>query len=172
MKVWLIAVQLLWLPYTVFAHGPTPQKAKQSEVINASVDQVWALIKDFDRVADWHPAISESSGDGGNETGSIRKIVLLNGGELEESLDYYSATEHEYNYRLKTENLNAFPVSFYTVSLQVVAEGDKARVNWKSRFYRGDTGNFPSEKMNDVSAVKAMNDFIVKGLSGLQAKFN
>jgi mxaD protein len=43
-------------------------------------------------------------------------------------------------------------------------------VTLKSRFYRGDTGNTPPEKLNDEAAVKAMNEFFKNGLSGLKRK--
>ena len=35
------------LPFAVFAHGPTPQKADESIVIQAPVEKVWAVIKQF-----------------------------------------------------------------------------------------------------------------------------
>ncbi len=44
----------------------------------------------------------------------------------------------------------------------------QALVKWKSRFYRGDTGNSPSKNLNDESAVKAMKKFIQNGLKGLK----
>ncbi|WP_031432546.1 SRPBCC family protein [Methylomarinum vadi] len=171
MKPLLLCIYLALLPMLAQAHGPTPQKAKESIVIDAPPAKVWEVVKDFDRIADWHPGVSASSGDGGNEAGVARKITLENGGVLEESLDYYSDADHEYSYRLKAENLEALPVSFYTASLQLSAEGDKTLVNWKGRFYRGDTSNFPPENLNDAAAVKAMTDFIRQGLAGLKSKF-
>ncbi|MDF1583386.1 MAG: SRPBCC family protein [Methyloprofundus sp.] len=149
------------------AHGPTPKKADKSIVINAPIDKVWAVVKHFDKISDWHPEVLSSRGDGKNESGSERKLTLKSG-LLEEGLDYFSDTDHEYNYRLKTENTEVFPVSSYTCAIQLIAEGDATKVKWKSRFYRGDTGNTPPEKLNDESAVKAMNSFIDNGLQGLK----
>ncbi|MBW6452765.1 MAG: SRPBCC family protein, partial [Methyloprofundus sp.] len=105
--------------------------------------------------------------DGKNESGSERKLTLKSG-VLEEGLDYFSDADHEYNYRLKTENTEVFPVSSYTSAMQLIAEGDQTKVKWKSRFYRGDTGNTPPEKLNDESAINAMNSFIDHGLQGLK----
>jgi mxaD protein len=171
MKPYLICIYLALLPMLAQAHGPTPQKAKESAVINAPLDKIWELVKDFDHIAEWHPGVSASSGGGHNEGGAVRKITLDNGGVLEESLDYYSEADHEYSYRLKTENLKALPVSFYTASLQLSAEGEKTLVKWHGRFYRGDTSNFPPENLNDAAAVKAMTAFIQQGLAGLKSKF-
>ena len=59
-------------------------------------------------------------------------------------------------------------MSSYTTAIQLIAEGDKTKVKWKSRFYRGDTSNSPPERLNDEAAVKAMNSFIMNGLEGLK----
>lgn len=168
----LLLFSFLLFPLTSIAHGPTPQKGLESITINAPVDAVWEVIKQFDAIASWHPDVKASSGDGKNASDGIRTITLQNGEQLVESLDYYSDKDHEYNYRLKTENVTAFPVSSYTTNLQVEA-GDEAKtsvVTFKSRFYRGDTGNAPPENLNDAAAVKAMEAFFKNGLAGLKQK--
>lgn len=167
-----ILLSFLLFPVTSLAHGPTPQKAKESVTINLSVDEVWNAVKQFDAIASWHPDVKVSSGDGKNASDGIRTITLQNDGRLVESLDFYSDKDHEYNYRLKTENVTAFPVSSYTINFQVTA-GDNANTSeviLKSRFYRGDTGNTPPENLNDAAAVKAMNAFFKNGLAGLKQK--
>lgn len=163
----LFFITLLVISMVTHAHGPTPQKADESVVIDASIEKTWAVLKNFDQIANWHPDVTSSKGDGKNESDGVRTLTLANG-ELVESLDYYSEKDHEFNYRLKTENTDAFPASSYTTSIQLIVDGDKTLVKWKSRFYRGDTGNSPSEKLNDESAVKAMNEFIQQGLKGLK----
>ncbi|MDI1230008.1 MAG: SRPBCC family protein [Methylobacter sp.] len=168
----LLLLSFLLFPVTSLAHGPTPQKAKESVTINAPVGAVWNVIKQFDAIASWHPDVKASSGDGKNASDGIRSLTLKNDGQLVESLDYYSDKDHEYNYRLKTENVTVFPVSSYTTNLQVTA-GDDANtsvITLKSRFYRGDTGNTPPESLNDAAAVKAMNAFFKNGLTGLKQK--
>jgi mxaD protein len=167
-----LLLSFLLLPVASLAHGPTPQKAKESVTINASVDTVWNAIKQFDAIAGWHPDVKASSGDGKNASDGIRTITLQNDGQLVESLDFYSDKDHEYNYRLKVENVTAFPVGSYTTNLQVTAESDAntSVVTLKSRFYRGDSGNTPPENLNDAAAVKAMNAFFKNGLMGLKQK--
>ncbi len=166
----LLLLSFLLFPVTSLAHGPTPQKAKESVIINAPVDAVWNAVKQFDAIASWHPDVKASSGDGKNASDGIRTLTLQNDGQLVESLDYYSDQDHEYNYRLKTENVTAFPASSYTTNLQVTAGNDSgtSMITLKSRFYRGDTGNTPPEKLNDEAAVKAMNTFFKNGLAGLK----
>ncbi len=163
---------LLIFPLIALAHGPTPQKAKESVTINAPVTKVWETVKAFDGIASWHPDVKHSTGDSKHESGGIRTITLQNGGQLVEELDFYSDKDHEYSYRLKTENIQAFPASSYSVTLQVTSGTDTSNssVVLKSRFYRGDTGNTPPENLNDQAAVKAMNAFFRNGLDGLKQK--
>ncbi|MDD5275637.1 MAG: SRPBCC family protein [Methylovulum sp.] len=168
----IVFSSLLIFPLSALAHGPTPQKAKESVTINAPVSTVWEAVKAFDGIANWHPDVKSSAGDGKHESGGIRTITLQNGGQLVEELDFYSDKDHEYSYRLKTENVQAFPASSYSVTLQVApgSDADNSTVVLKSRFYRGDTGNTPPENLNDEAAVKAMNAFFKNGLDGLKQK--
>jgi len=171
-RLTLVLLSFLSFPAVSLAHGPTPQKANESITINVPVDAVWNAIKQFDAIASWHPDIKASSGDGKNASDGIRTITLQNDGQLVESLDFYSDKDHEYNYRLKVENVKAFPVGSYTANIQVTAGSDAntSVVTLKSRFYRGDSGNTPPENLNDAAAVKAMNAFFKNGLAGLKQK--
>ncbi|WP_198245648.1 SRPBCC family protein [methane-oxidizing endosymbiont of Gigantopelta aegis] len=163
----LFLVFLSIMSMTAYAHGPTPRKVDKSIVIDAPIEKVWVVVKQFDRIADWHPDVLASEGDGKNQSGSERRLTLKTG-ILTEGLDYISDADHEYNYRLSKENTDAFPVSSYSAAIQLVAEGDKTKVKWKSRFYRGDTSNNPPKRLNDEAAVKAMNQFVQNGLEGLK----
>ncbi|PKM10913.1 MAG: MxaD protein [Gammaproteobacteria bacterium HGW-Gammaproteobacteria-3] len=168
----LLLVNLLIFPITALAHGPTPQKAKESIGINAPPDRVWQAVKQFDALADWHPDIKTSEGDGKHESGGVRTLIFQNGEQITDELDYYSEKDREYSYRLKSENVKALPVSSYSVDLQVTSDADGAAsvVTIKSRFYRGDTGNSPPEQLSDEAAVKAMTDYFKSGLAGLKQK--
>ncbi|MFZ2451027.1 MAG: SRPBCC family protein [Methylovulum miyakonense] len=167
-----VFASFLMFPVLALAHGPTPQKAKESVTVDAPVATVWEAVKSFDGIANWHPYVKHSTGDGKHESGGTRTITLQNGGQLVEELDFYSDKDHEYSYRLKTENVQAFPASSYSVTLQVSPGSDASHstVVLKSRFYRGDTGNTPPENLNDEAAVKAMNSFFKNGLAGLKTQ--
>lgn len=171
-RSFVILLGILLFPLAAKAHGPTPQKGLESITINAPVEKVWDAVKAFGAIADWHPDVKESTGDGKHESGGIRTLTLHNGGQLTEELDYYSDKDHEYSYRLKKENVEAFPASSYSMEIQVKpgeTEGTSI-VTMKSRFYRGDTGNTPPEKLNDEAAVKAVTAFLKNGLDGLKSK--
>jgi mxaD protein len=163
---------ILYYPFLLLAHGPTPQKAKESITVNVPVEKAWEVVKQFDKISEWHGDIKASSGDGKLESGGIRTLTFQNGEQLVDELDYFSEKDHEYSYRIKKENVNALPVSSYSVTVQV-APGDSqgtSIINLKSRFYRGDTSNTPPEHLNDEAAVKAMNDYFKNGLNALKMK--
>ena len=83
------------------AHGPTRQKAIERITIDAPPSVVWAKIKNFDALKDWHPAVAESAADKGNEVGSVREVGLKGGGALTESLERYDDAQMRYGYRAK-----------------------------------------------------------------------
>jgi len=172
MRNLLLSMMLLAMAQPTYAHGPTPQKARESITINAPKAKVWVAVKQFDDIANWHPDLKKSEGDGNNQSGGTRTLTFKNDAILVEELDYYNEAEHEYSYRLKTENTAALPTSSHTVELKVT-DGDTAEtslVTLKSRFYRGDTGNTPPENLNDEAAVKAMTQFFKDSLNGLKRK--
>lgn len=167
----LAAFSALWLALTpAVAHGPTPQKAEEKISIAAPPDKVWEIIKDFGKFADWNPAITKNTSEGGNAPGATRVITLKNGGELTEGLDEYNEKDKMYAYRLSQENIEVFPVSFYSATITVKPAGEGSEVEWTGRFYRADTGNEPPEKFSDAAAVEAMQTFLKTGLEGLKAK--
>lgn len=165
----VILLTSLFFPGVTAAHGPTPQKANVSVTINAPLDRVWQAVRNFSDMADWHPDVKQSQGDGKHASGGTRTVTLQNGESFVDELDFYSDQDHEYSYRLKTENVKALPVSSYSTTLKVTAvDAASSAVVLKSRFYRGDTGNTPPEPLNDAAAVKAMNAFFNNGLEGLK----
>lgn len=153
-----------------FAHGPTPQKVVETVEIAAPVDKVWQAVADFGAVATWNPALSASSGQGGNQPGGKRVLTFANGETLEEDLDTYDPANHEYDYRMSHPNVKALPASSYSVIFKLIPKGDHTQVEWKSRLYRGDTGNEPPENLSDEAAVEAMQAFFRSGLDKLKAK--
>ncbi|MCQ8128169.1 SRPBCC family protein [Methylomonas rivi] len=172
MRNLILSLLVFFSSLSAHAHGPTPQKAKEAIAINAPVAKVWGIAKQFGAIADWQPDLKQSTGDGLLQSGGKRTLTFQNGQSLVEELDYYNEQEHEYSYRLKTENPQAFPTSSHTVELKVNAGDtpDSSVVTLKSRFYRGDTGNTPPAELNDEAAVKAMNQFFTHALNGLKSK--
>lgn len=141
-------------------------------MIHVPLVKLWAAVKNFDDIGNWHPDLKKSEGDGNNQSGGIRTLTFRNGETLVEELDYYNDQEHEYSYRLKTENTKAFPTSSHSVDLKATVGDapDNSVVTLKGRFYRGDTGNTPPDNLSDEAAVKAMTLFLKNGLNGLKSQ--
>ena len=78
----LLATVLLAASAPGLAHGPTRQKVSEKVTIEAPADAVWAKIKNFNALKDWHPAVAESPSDKGNAEGSVRTLKLKGGGTL------------------------------------------------------------------------------------------
>jgi carbon monoxide dehydrogenase subunit G len=148
------------------AHGPTRQKVVEQVSINAPAAKVWALIGNFDALKNWHPAVAESPADQGNNEGSVRRVVLKNGGALIESLEGYDAAKMKYNYRAKDGG--ALPVTNYTSTITVRAEGNGSVVEWRGAFYRGYPNNDPPPDQNDDAAVAAITGVYQAGLANLK----
>jgi len=161
---------LLLASGTASAHGPTPQKVDEKIEISAPPPVVWNLIKEFGSISKWHPGVTKVTATGGHAEGATRTITLKSRGDLVESLDDYNDKDMNYTYRLATENVDAFPVSFYSDSISVQPSGSGSEVEWISRLYRADTTNEPPEDKNDAAAVKATTDFIKEGLAGIKSK--
>jgi carbon monoxide dehydrogenase subunit G len=151
---------------TALAHGPVRQKAIEKITVNATPAVVWEKIKNFDALKDWHPAVADSTADKGNSPGSVRQIKLKGGGELTETLESYDDTKMKYSYRAKDGG--ALPVSNYTSTISVSAEGSMAVVEWRGAFYRGFLNNDPPPELNDDAAMKAITGVYKSGLENLK----
>jgi mxaD protein len=153
----------------VSAHGPTPQKVVETVEIAAPITKVWESVKDFGSVGQWNPALKSAESTGGNQPGQKRTLTFANGEKLVEELDAYDPAGYEYRYRMSQPNLKTLPVSSYSAVFKLIPSGEGTKVEWKSRLYRGDTGNEPPEYLTDEAAVKAMTAFFHTGLQNLKA---
>jgi carbon monoxide dehydrogenase subunit G len=149
------------------AHGPTRQKVTEKVTIDAPADAVWAKVKDFAALKDWHPAVAESSASAGNSEGSVRSLKLKGGGALEETLESYDAAKMKYAYRAKDGG--ALPVTNYSSTIFVTASGaGQSVVEWRGAFYRAYPNNDPPPDQNDEAAIKAITSVYQGGLQNLK----
>lgn len=154
------------LPLTAQAHGPTRQKVTETVTIDAPAATVWARIRDFGALKDWHPAVADSPANQGNAVGSVRLVKLKGGGELTETLEGHDEAQMKYSYRLKDGS--PLPVSNYTSTVRVTDAGGKAQVEWRGAFYRGYPNNDPPPDQNDEAAVRAITGVYQSGLANLK----
>ena len=165
-----VAIMLLGLVQPAFAHGPVRQKAVEKVEIAKTPDEVWAIIKNFDALAKWHPGVATSTADKGNEIGSIRTLTLKNGGKLTEQLEKYDNAAHSYFYRITDVDVKVLPVSNYSATIEVKAgaDGKGSVVEWRGAFYRGYPNNDPPAELNDDAALKAVTGVYRAGLDRLK----
>jgi len=171
-RTWVSALLTTTLAAAVFstqAHGPTPQRIEEHVKIAKPPSDVWETIREFGAVNTWNPFFVEVHASGGDEPGKAeREVKLANGGVLREGLDEIDPARRYVGYRLLKENVEAFPVSFYTMTIEVKPSEAGSDVEMLGRFYRADTGNFPPDHLNDDAAVAAMQKMARTGLDNLR----
>lgn len=174
MKRWAWAIVALCLGLGVaqaWAHSASRQKIVETIDVAAPVDKVWAIVKDFDALAKWHPGVASSAADKGNAAGSVRIVVLKAPGDpkiVEELLSYNDAG-HTYHYGGKDVDVKVLPVSNYTSWLTAGDNGHGgSTVEWKGAFYRGFLNNDPPPELNDEAAVAAVTAVYRAGLDNLK----
>lgn len=108
----------------------------RSTIIDAPVDRVWDLIRDFNGHESWHPIVRQSAierGQSGDRIGCVRRFVLQDGSELRELLLAMSDLEMTFSYCLLDTPI---PLLNYVahVRLLPVTDGDRTFWHWQSRF--------------------------------------
>lgn len=111
-------------------------RVRRSTVIDAPVDEVWRILRDFNSHRDWHPAIAASEiedGAHGDRVGAVRRFRLQDGGELRELLIRHSDRERTLTYCILDSPI---PLLDYvaTVQLKPVTDGDWTFWEWSSAF--------------------------------------
>lgn len=111
-------------------------KAYSSGVVPASADSVWELVRPFNGLSAWHPAIAQSELTGGSdlEIGSVRRLTLGDGGIVVERLLALDDADRTLTYCFAGEN--PFGVERYISTIQVCAVTDtgEAFVQWWAEF--------------------------------------
>ena len=112
------------------------QKVVRSTVIDAPIDRVWAVLRDFNSHDQWHDVVAESRIEGGEaptQVGCIRSFTLKDGNRIREQLLTLSDTEHRSTYCIVEATV---PLQRYvaTVTLKPVTDGDRTFWHWESTF--------------------------------------
>ncbi|MGI9420874.1 MAG: SRPBCC family protein [Geminicoccaceae bacterium] len=107
-----------------------------SSVIDAPCEKVWAAIRDFNGLPDWHPAIAESKIEAGlaaDQVGCIRHFKLKDGGVIRERLLALSDDTCSYIYSILESPMG---VRNYraTLKLTEITDGDRCFAEWSADF--------------------------------------
>lgn len=111
-------------------------RAFASDVINAPIDQVWARIRDFNGLPNWHPAIADSRIEDGlpsDKIGCIRNFNLKGGGNIRERLLALSDLDQSCSYAILESPLG---VTNYvsTFRLTRIVADDRTFAQWSADF--------------------------------------
>lgn len=159
------------------AHGPPRLKLELHQKLDASPDEVWAVIGSFGDMG-WHPAVArlELLGDGSADQPEKSTRLLHLQAEtgdptITEILAKWQPEKRCYAYRIEKVEVAVLPVTNYASTLCVRDEGGKALVSWKGGFYRGYPNNEPPAGQDDEAAIKAVTGVYQAGLDALAEKF-
>ena len=111
-------------------------KAYASSVINAPAGDVWAVVRDFNALPDWHPAIAQSEiedGKASDQVGAVRSFTLHDGAHIRERLLYLSDSTMSCQYNFE---LTPFDVQNYMATLRLtpITDGDQCFIEWWATF--------------------------------------
>ena len=113
------------------------QQVYVSSLIDAPLEKVWEVLRDFNSLPQWHPLVAESQIEDGlpaDAIGCIRNFQLTGNGEtIREKLLALSDTEYSCTYSILESPL---PVSEYvaTVRLRRVTVSGQTFGEWHSKF--------------------------------------
>ena len=111
-------------------------KVYVSSVIDRPADAVWARVRDFSGMPDWHPLIADSRIEGqqpSDRVGCIRNFHLTDGGLIRERLLALSDYDYSFVYEIVESPLG---VTDYVASLKLipVTDGNRCFAEWTAEF--------------------------------------
>jgi NADPH:quinone reductase len=141
-------------------------KIRRSTIIDAPVDAVWDVLRDFNGHDRWHPAIASSEIEGGapvGSVGSVRDFKLGDGSRLREQLLALSDSERTLTYCLLEAPL---PLMDYvaTIRLKPVTDGERTYWEWHSEF------NPPPESREELTRLVSQ-DIYQAGFAAIRQRF-
>lgn len=137
-----------------------------SSVIPAPIDQVWEVVKDFNGLPDWHPAIATSEIEGGGsaeEIGCVRNFDLTDGANIREELTALSQDNHSVSYKI-LESPMAMENYEATLTLHPVTNTGQTFGVW--------TASFDCTPENEADLVETVGQGVFQGgFDSLIARF-
>jgi NADPH:quinone reductase len=129
-------------------------RVTRSTVIDAPIERVWAVLRDFNSHTAWHPIVAESEIEGGepsDRVGCVRNFTLRDGARVREQLLSLSDREYRFTYCILDADV---PLDRYvaTVQLKPVTDGRRTFWHWQSTFRppRGREQEFANMVGHDV----------------------
>ncbi|WP_376089447.1 SRPBCC family protein [Roseomonas sp. CCTCC AB2023176] len=121
-------------------------RAYASTILDAPVETVWSVVRDFNGLPNWVPAVVRSEIEDGLDpdvVGCVRSFQMSNGGHVRERLLSLCDRTYSFSYNFETP---AFPVTNYVarIRLMPVTASDRTFAEWEATFDEapGDEGKY------------------------------
>ena len=175
---WIMAAAMVVFSASAIAHGPTRQKVEESIAINAPVDKVWALVGDFSKLHEWHPAVKSTDMTGDD----VRLLTLQDGNTITEEIKRKNDDNKTLSYKITDMTVletvefsgqkvdrKTLPVDNYTGLLKVEGDDQTTTVSWVGKFYPAWLYPPPvPEGMTGEDGVNAISAVYKSGLENLK----
>ncbi|ARP81538.1 MxaD family protein [Bordetella genomosp. 8] len=138
-----------------------------SSVIDAPAGEVWATVRDFDAMPQWHPVIADSTIENGltaDRVGCVRRFHTRDGGLIREQLLALSDYDYTFTYAILESPMG---VSDYVATLKLtpVTDGDRCFGEWSAEFMA------PAEREAELKRFVGQEVFLA-GFHALQARLS
>jgi len=112
------------------------QRVMRSAIIDAPIERVWEVLRDFNSHNAWHPAVADShieNGERPDQVGCVRNFHLRDGAHIREQLLALSDESFVSTYCILDATV---PLQRYvaTVTLKRVTDGNRTFWHWQSSF--------------------------------------
>ena len=112
------------------------QKIVRSTVIDAPIERVWAVIRDFNSHDRWHDVVETSrieANEASSQVGCVRSFTMRDGNRIREQLLTLDDREYKSTYCIVEATV---PLQRYvaTVTLKPVTDGERTFWHWESTF--------------------------------------
>jgi NADPH:quinone reductase len=112
------------------------QRVTRSTIIDAPIERVWAVLRDFNSHDQWHDVVEQSRierDERSDQVGCIRAFTLKDGNRIREQLLTLDDREYKSTYCIIEATV---PLQRYvaTVTLKPVTDGNRTFWHWESTF--------------------------------------
>lgn len=136
-------------------------RAYASIILKVPVETVWSLVRDFNGLPRWAPAVARSKIEGGLDAdvvGCVRSFHTREGGHIRERLLMMDDARYRFSYNFEKA---AFPVKNYVATLQLypVTHTDQTFAEWEATFDEapGDEGRYEKIVSENIFAANFRN---------------
>ena len=112
------------------------QRVVRSTIVDAPIERVWAVLREFNSHDQWHDVVDASrieGGESGTQVGCVRSFTLKDVNRIREQLLTLSDREQKSTYCIVEASV---PLQRHvaSVTLKPVTDGDRTFWHWESTF--------------------------------------